>query len=647
MTTQMLEDASREAPVAEPSVACGREACKEKTAEPHAPNPWDRPCSFVLLSIWFGLLAGFVEAAVCWLAFSLQNYPLSKLNPFGCWMLPVADGAIFAAVGLVFALLSWICLRSRWLFPAMGLFTFALSFGAVSLLSSRFSLGVHPLAVLLLALGVAARLVVWAEKHHRGFHAFVLRTTVLMAVSVGALAAGTFGGRLLAERAMLANRPAASADAPNVILLVLDTVRAESMSLYGYSRDTTPNLRQWAKRGVVFNLAISPSPWTLPAHASMFTGKYPFELSSDFCSPLDRNDRTLAEELYERGYGTAGFAGNTYYCGRRTGLDRGFVHYQADGLRLGDFVQYSFFARFVAEMFRDKLGYYDAWWNRTDAKCVNSRFLKWLSQQPEEQPFFAFINYFDCHDTYLPTRLFGQSAGCLTTEVKRSLKRYMPQAWNTADFDGRLASLAQDAYDGCLVELDQEIHRLLTELERRGELQNTIVIITADHGEQFGEHGIVSHGQSLYRQVLHVPLMVITPGKDAGGKRVGRVVSSRDLPATILELLGLEQASLPGDSFAALVCEPSQAGLPRASTVYATVSGRSDYPQWWPNSSGSVGGLWTDDLHYIKEYGTGTEELYDVSADRKEEVNLAGSPEHADVLRRCRQALSEIDVPKE
>ena len=136
-----------------------------------------------------------------------------------------------------------------------------------------------------------------------------------------------------------AARPGPSTDAPaafretapsaaNVILIVLDTVRAESLSLYGYHRDTTPNLTRLAARGVRFDRAFATAPWTAPSHASMFTGRWCHELSVGWNRPLDGTSPTLAEFLGARGYATAGFVANTTYCSYETGLDRGFAHYE-------------------------------------------------------------------------------------------------------------------------------------------------------------------------------------------------------------------------------------------------------------------------------------------------------------------------------
>ena len=126
----------------------------------------------------------------------------------------------------------------------------------------------------------------------------------------------------------MAGLPPPPPGARNVVLIVWDTVRAYNLSLYGYPRDTTPNLARWARKGVRYNLALAPAPWTYPSHSCFFTGQWPFKLNSQWKFTLDAPDPTLAEYLASRGYQTAGFAANTNCCNYETGLDRGFAHFE-------------------------------------------------------------------------------------------------------------------------------------------------------------------------------------------------------------------------------------------------------------------------------------------------------------------------------
>ncbi len=189
-----------------------------------------------------------------------------------------------------------------------------------------------------------------------------------------------------------------SAEAANVLLIVLDTVRAQSLSLNGYERETSPQLERLARRGLSFENAISTSPWTLPGHASMFTGRYPHEVSADWSVPLDATFPTLAEVLASNGYATAGFVANVGYCSYEHGLNRGFAYYSDYQFSLGQFILSSSLGRTVAssDRLRRISGYHELL-NRRTAENINNDFLHWLSTRGR-QPFFAFLNYYDAHE---------------------------------------------------------------------------------------------------------------------------------------------------------------------------------------------------------------------------------------------------------
>jgi arylsulfatase A-like enzyme len=394
-------------------------------------------------------------------------------------------------------------------------------------------------------------------------------------------------------------------------------------------------MERWARRGVVFENAVAPSSYTLTSHASMFTGRYPHELSADWCTPLERSCPTLAEVLSARGYMTAGFVGNKLNAGRQTGLERGFAHFEAHRLIFGEFLDRSGLCRSFCEMppVRTLFDCYEDRWGRVAAEEVNRRFLGWLEGQTPGQPYFAFLNYVDCHTVYLPRTSFARPDQPFPREAKQKSFGWTMEAFMRQDMPPDYLPLVLDAYDACLRELDGRVNELLTELQTADRLRNTIVIILSDHGEQFGEHGLVQHADSLYRPAVHVPLVVLHP-KNAAGKRVRDMVTLRDLPATILDLLGMSSAGLPGDSFAGAIAAGSTAGLSASTPKFAFMGKGINFPDWHPNARDSVKAVFLEGKHYIKS--DKQEELYDFETDLEEKNNLAGTESARLLLERCR-----------
>ena len=305
-----------------------------------------------------------------------------------------------------------------------------------------------------------------------------------------------------------------------------------------------------------FDLAFSTSSWTLPAHASLFTGRWPHELGIDWKLPLRGDVPTLAEYLASHGYDTAGFAANLDYCTREAGLARGFAHFEDFPLEL-----YDTFARYIALGNRlEEISDWACVLGRLLEKCtgrsfhewiprsrehakngadVDRGFLAWLSRRHERtRPFFAFLNFNDAHTPYeVPDR----SVPGFGLRPASALDRLSLLGWPAADkskHSARNVRMAIDVYDDCISYLDRRLGILLDELTRRGVLDDTLVIVAADHGEHLGDHFLFFHGCSLYRQLVQVPLVIVDP-KGAAGRVVGEPVSLRDLPATIVDLLGL------------------------------------------------------------------------------------------------------------
>ncbi len=581
----------------------------------------------------FGLLAGWGEVATQ----LVRRFGFGTLWLFGpdlVWMAPLAELALFLIAGLLY-LMAALPIQALRRPPAIhGAFG---GLAALALLIQADAL--HPAATAVLAAGLGSVL----GRRTRPTAAPPVRTAAALAVAVVVAAAAVEGATRLAERRAEARTPAPPAGRPNVLLLVLDTVRAWNLGLYGHGRPTTPLLDRRAESAVIFNRAVAPSPWTLPSHASLFTGQWPFELSANWETPLDGAPRTLAEALGGAGYAAAGFVANYRYTGRSTGLARGFARYVDyprswdEGLRMSALVRRLLRRPAVQE-----------WLGRNrvlearPAAAVNGAFLRWLDRREEGRPFFAFLNYIDAHSPYLPPRPYDtlfSGAG----DPRQYAERYLSAvegAFGRGPLPRGLLREYLDGYDGALRYLDVQVDSLLAELDRRNLLANTVVVLTSDHGEHFGEHGLIQHGNSLYLPVLHVPLVIWAPGLRPG-RRIATPVSLRDLAATVLDLAGVVDREIGGRSLArwwAPGGDSSGADLPVASVDWHRNLSR--FPPA-PLLQGSLRSLVFDSLHYIRR-ADGLEELYDPDRDFLESRNLASDPRYASALEEARRAADAV-----
>jgi arylsulfatase A-like enzyme len=416
-----------------------------------------------------------------------------------------------------------------------------------------------------------------------------------------------------------------------VILLVLDTVRWFNLSSYGYSRATTPEIEKWSQGAVRFDEAISTAPWTLPSHASMFTGRLPHQTSATWLVPLDDALPTLAEVLDQHGYATAGFVANLNYTSRESGLARGFLHYEDYRIRAGEILLSSALGKLIVSKRTDQ-------WRllRKNAELVNQEFLGWLEHRPEGRPFFAFLNYFDAHDPYEPPAPFNAQFGAAGGGDVDNLEGGGRERARAA----RLQA-AVKAYDGSIAYMDHQIGQLLAELDRRQLRGNTIIIVTADHGEQFGEKRLIRHGNSLYRSLVQVPLFVAVPGVTKR-RDVPTAVSLVDLPATILELAGVKQHPLPGRSLVPLLRDATGAGF-STEPILMELDWSERLPKIGPIQHGSMKAVMDSGFRMIR-LGNGKRELYG-AGDTFDSLDLAPNPESAARLSRMDSLLNSLIDP--
>jgi arylsulfatase A-like enzyme len=288
----------------------------------------------------------------------------------------------------------------------------------------------------------------------------------------------------------------------NLVVVSIDTLRADHLGCYGYARDTSPRIDAFAARGTLFRRAVSASSWTLPAHASMLTGLEPPAhglVAYPSFETLAEEHRTLAEILRERGYHTAAFTGGGWMS-EKTGIDAGFDSFASDGKHFEDT------------------------WPRLE---------RWLAERAPEDAFFLLWHGFNVHKPYQPPAPYDRRF-CGDCKSDYDTKRLQPDAPRPSPAD---LAHAISQYDGEIAYVDELFGKLMDRLEAQGLLAKTVVIVVSDHGDEFYEHGMVDHIHTLYDELLRVPWIVAGPGVPAAV--VEAPVSTVDLLPTALALLGV------------------------------------------------------------------------------------------------------------
>jgi arylsulfatase A-like enzyme len=569
----------------------------------------------LLLAIALGFCGGYLDLAII----VLQKYWQHQERHFRAatdfaWTVPLAHSVLVAGAAILVAALFKLFRRG---IPArFGLWLLM----TLALWGPMLRLPIYGWCTLLLAAGLGR--VASGVLGERLLDPRVRWLTFGAVLAILALLAGVTSGRLaLAERRAVAELPAAPGGAPNVVLVVWDTVRAYNTSAYGYNRHTTPYLALWASRGVVFGQATSPAPWTYPSHTSFFTGRWPFELNSQWKYTLDTPHPTLAEYLSSIGYQTAGFAANTNCCSYESGLNRGFIHYD-DYLLTPEFLlARTVPGKWLLQHTFGLINYNHRKWiglESRGAADLNDSFLGWLGKRRSDRPFFAFLNYFDAHEPYVAPATHEGYFG-----IRPNSRRDREYLWN---FVGEAKSeehvrdilMARDAYDDCIAYLDEQLNVLLEKLDAQGLLANTVVLITSDHGEGFGDHGTIGHSYGVFLEEIGVPL-VILGAKLPRHQLVRTPVSLRDLPATVVDLVGQSSGSpFPGRSLAANWRESR--GQHDAQNVSIALSEQAE-PTAVESHTARLSwrapfqlSLVADGHHYIRD-GKGAERLFDLTID--------------------------------
>lgn len=607
--------------------------------------------SFLLVALGSGIGAGLIEGAGL-LIFQRINWarwgPMMHVSPEIIWISPIVDAILF----LTLALICYIAARVSPRLPAMRALIFLLTFLIVYdwlTLTSR----LYHRACLLLALGVAVAFTRWCGKKENSLLQFWRKATLWIVAAWVIVFVGIQGGSWLRERSAVAKLPAATVHAPNVLVIVVDTLRADHVSSYGYSRPTTPNLDHLAQQGVSFENAISACSWSLPSHVSLLTGRYQFEHGVGAVQPepwLGWGSRglggfpTLGEALEQRGYRTGAFSANRTYFSRDLGFGRGFVHFEDYFHSPSDaFVRTLYgreFARIylkrsehslVKRMLR-KLGltslldqdaegsgsYGGAFGVRKRADVINQEVMAWVDRD-RRQPFFAFLNYFDVHDPYGAPQNYSRPSWPRQTDI--------------------------DAYDDGVKYVDDYIGRLMEELGRRGLTNNMLVVITSDHGESLGQHHLRTHGKALYRELIHVPLVIWYPGHAPAGLRVPRPVTNAAIPATIMDLIGA--GPFPASSTLSALWQTGRVPDwpdPLSELAHNAISDKEDQvaKSLIPTAStGAMKSLVTPQWQFINHETMG-DQLYDWALDPTESNNLASTQQGAASVSDLKSRIAEV-----
>ena len=364
-------------------------------------------------------------------------------------------------------------------------------------------------------------------------------------------------------------RAVADSSLPNLLLITIDTLRADHLSCNGAQNVATPNLDRLAAEGVNFTRARSPVPLTLPSHASILTGNYPptHGIRDNASSRLADSQRTLSEALQASGYETAAFLGS-FVLDRRFGLAQGFETYDDQVARDPEMLE-----SLEAER---------------NAGAVFDAFESWFSARSGDAPFFAWLHFYDPHAPYLPPEPFASR------------------------FQG-------DPYAGEVAYVDQMVGRVLATLEDRDMLREMVVGIVGDHGEGLGEHGERTHSLLIYNSTLHVPMILFAPGRIEAGARVESLVRTIDLAPTLLELVGHQQEFGEGQSLVPLIERGEGDSESREANLIHAAYSESLYAQRNLGWS-SVLGLETGTHRLILGPDP---ELYDLLVDPEEQHDLA------------------------
>ena len=576
-------------------------------------NLFDRPARrfrqvvelSLLLGLLFGLGEGLFDLTV------LQTYPPAIL-----YFTVVANLMFFLILGLLFWVLGLGLKPQLASFLVFFILLWALLHGWEREFTRGRERGLLWLLSLIGTCLVAVLLSLWAWKHEQKVARILDQALPWILVTVLACVAGIALYRPGLEHRATPIAPKAAENLPNVILIIVDTLRADHLSCYHYQRLTSPNLDQLASKGVLFENAIATASWTLPSHASMFTGLYPNQHRAQRLGDrLGTDVPIISEQLERAGYRTGAFSGSSFFTPRQ-GLSRGFSEFDDFSFSPTQaFIQIHYISALIRVM--RMIAWVDKKMEQSSAININESVMRWIDDT--QRPFFLVVNYYEVHDPNWTPQPWRQRFSA----SQRSEKRISDASMSTVSEVTPQIQKKIDEYDGAIAYVDNHMQMLINELSRRRFMDNTLLIVTADHGEGLGEHGLLIHGTALYYPLIHVPLIFYWPEHLPAGVRIKRPVSIKDIPATILGLLGASHSQLPGKSLAALwngQTPPEQWPMPISELVLdRQLFGRNS------DGKGEIESIVSPELQLILDPHEGPS-LYNWQLDSQERENLFHAP---------------------
>jgi len=397
-------------------------------------------------------------------------------------------------------------------------------------------------------------------------------------------------------------------DGPNVLFVVIETLRKDHLELYGYDKSTAPNLTSFAKNALIFDNAVVQANWTIPSVATMFTSMYPashkFIVQHDQASVLNPRIQTLAEVLRTSGYKTGAYQTNMFLT-PESGIAQGIDDYrQKDAVSAG---------------------------------LVVAAAIRWLGANGKD-PFFLYLHFYDPHAPYKPP------AG-LDKRFREEAEDNRPESFFSDLY--RHIFLYEDellirdlnryraAYDASIWNMDYELRKLLQYLDDQGLTDETLIVFIADHGEEFGDHGGLDHGYNLYEYMVGVPLIVRFPEGRSG--RIETRVGAIDLAPTILDYLGIEPPpTFQGRSFVPLVENP---GGEHKTLEFSQGNGIGNVKEHRSGLDLEQQCVYDGRFKLIRSSPSGTVELYDLLEDPREQRDLA--PAKPGIVRKL---VADLDA---